>query len=228
MMLLALDTSTKWMTAALLSDAGLVVEHTALLDRRMLAQCPARLETILLQACVTSEELTACAAGLGPGSYTGLRIGLSIMQGIAFARQIPLHGVASSAVLASAAGERPLVYLLQESGRRTGHAAFSAYDTTVFPPRELLAPRLIQPAELPELWRGHGIVIGDAAARVMGLLPEIEGSLTTDPELSIPRAATLARIATHRWNAGDPGDPAAIQGIYLATPPLPQRKAVAG
>lgn len=177
---------------------------------------------------MTPADLTACAAGLGPGSYTGLRIGLSFMQGMCAARQIPLYGVDSSSVLASAVVERPLVYVLQESGRRGGQAAFSAYDTRFFPPQELLAPRLVEPERLPGLWRGGGIVIGDAATRVMSLVPELEGKLATAPEHHVPRAAILARIALHSWTAGEPGDPAAVQGIYLAAPPLPGKRVVAG
>lgn len=227
MIILALDTSTRWMTAALWTDAGLKVELTVLLDRTMLACCPMRLDAMLREAGVAPADLTACAGGIGPGSYTGLRIGLSLMQGIAVARRIPLYGVASSMVLAAAVAEHPLVYVIQESGRRTGHAAVSAYDTTTFPPGELVAPRLVQPAELPAMWRGAGIVIGDAAARVMGAVPELGGRIAGETP-PIPRASLLAAIASHRMRAKEVGNPAAAGGIYLAAPPLPQRKAVSG
>ncbi|MCU0612430.1 MAG: tRNA (adenosine(37)-N6)-threonylcarbamoyltransferase complex dimerization subunit type 1 TsaB [Candidatus Eisenbacteria bacterium] len=222
MMILALDTSTRWMAASLWADAGVLHECTVLLDRRMLARTPGLIASMLAGAEVSPADLTACAAGLGPGSYTGLRIGLGMLQGIAASRRIPLLGVASSLAMAAAVDARPLVYVLQESGRRTGHVAFSAYDTTVFPPRERISPRMASPEELNGLWAGEGIIIGDAAVRILEVCDGLTGTLVAQPEANIPRAAIIARIAWHRLESGEPGNPQDVEGIYLTVPPFPR------
>ena len=209
------------MAAALWTETGPIRESTAFLDRRMLSQSGGILASMMQDAGVSPADLTVCAAGLGPGSYTGLRIGLGLLQGMAAAREIPLVGVATSMTLAAGVGGCPLVYVLQESGRRTGHAAFSSYDASVFPPRERVSPRLVEPSQIPALWEGPGIVIGDAAPRVMDLCHDLTGSLVTQPESCIPRAALLARIAWHRWSSGEGGKPWDVEGIYLTVPPLP-------
>lgn len=95
-MLLAIDTSTLTMSLALF-DGELLVRHVTVGP-------PMRLSKALPGAItdlVPLEQLTAFAVGLGPGSFTGLRISLACVKGIAFARKLPVAGVSSLAAVAA-------------------------------------------------------------------------------------------------------------------------------
>jgi tRNA threonylcarbamoyladenosine biosynthesis protein TsaB len=99
--LLALDTSTLTLSAALVFSDGQVLEH--LLEgppRRQSEMLPEVLEALLARHGVSLEHVSAFVVGLGPGSFTGLRIGLSTLKGFAYAMSKPLVGVSSLAALA--------------------------------------------------------------------------------------------------------------------------------
>jgi tRNA threonylcarbamoyladenosine biosynthesis protein TsaB len=103
-MILALDSSTSWLSLAI----G-VVEHGSI---RWLANrtqreggkhtlaLPAAIEQILFDAKVSPGQLTSCAVGIGPGSFTGLRVGLATVKGLAYGRQLSTAGVSSLRALA--------------------------------------------------------------------------------------------------------------------------------
>lgn len=95
-MLLAIDTSTLTMSLALV-DSGALVKHVTVGPPRRLSQVlPGAISEL-----VPLEQITAFVVGLGPGSFTGLRISLACVKGIAYARKIPVAGVSSLAAVAA-------------------------------------------------------------------------------------------------------------------------------
>ncbi|ABA57429.1 Peptidase M22, glycoprotease [Nitrosococcus oceani ATCC 19707] len=99
MKLLALDTSTEACSAALLM-AGQICERFVIAPRGHSDLILNMLETLLAEAGISLSAIDALAFGRGPGSFTGVRIGVSVAQGIAFARDLPLVPVSSLAALA--------------------------------------------------------------------------------------------------------------------------------
>ena len=103
--ILAIDTAGHEATVALVHGArGLVREHVS--DARALP-CETLVQSIadILQAADLSvSDLSALVASVGPGSFTGLRVGLATLQGLAMGAQVPIYGVSSLAVLAASAG----------------------------------------------------------------------------------------------------------------------------
>jgi len=100
-MRLSVDTSTLTLSLALIDDADQVVEH--LVEgppRRQSEILPARVEELLTRNGVTLEGLSGFVVGLGPGSFTGLRIGVSMVKALAWALEKPVAGVSSLAAVA--------------------------------------------------------------------------------------------------------------------------------
>lgn len=113
-MLLALDTATRMASLALHDGQRLCYEATWQADRQHTVQLAARLATALEELGLPPERLSGVAVTIGPGSFTGLRVGVALAKGLAMARSLPLLGVPTLDVVAVAQGrdQRPLVAVL--------------------------------------------------------------------------------------------------------------------
>jgi tRNA threonylcarbamoyladenosine biosynthesis protein TsaB len=89
-MLLAIDTATQPLSIALHDGAALVAECTLKADRRHSALLAPLIKQMMAEIDVTSGNLNALAVSVGPGSYTGTRIGVALAKGMAAARELPL------------------------------------------------------------------------------------------------------------------------------------------
>lgn len=99
-MLLAIDTATQIMSVALHDGTDVVAEQTWFSgNNHTIALAPA-IRTMLANVGLEVESLTALAVSIGPGSYSGLRIGVALAKGFASARKLPLVGVSSLDTLA--------------------------------------------------------------------------------------------------------------------------------
>ena len=105
MRVLALDTSTPFTSCALLEDGRIV--------REQLIGPPAKAGDVLPAALGDLTQVDAVAVGLGPGSFTGLRVGLAAAKSIAYARRLPIAG--ASSLQAIAMDEPGLVYAATEA-----------------------------------------------------------------------------------------------------------------
>lgn len=101
-MILALDTSGPWLVAGLWSPAaGVAGDRTLLAERRHAEILVVQIDALLRDAGVARTELAAVIVGTGPGSYTGLRVGLAAARGLGRGLGVPVYGADS---LAAAAG----------------------------------------------------------------------------------------------------------------------------
>ncbi len=101
LMLLALDTSTLTLSLALVAPDGRVVEHFVEgPPRKASEQLPSAIEALLQRHQLKWSDVTGFVVGLGPGSFTGLRIGAASVKGLAYALERPVAGVSSLAALA--------------------------------------------------------------------------------------------------------------------------------
>lgn len=102
-MLLAFDTATPHVTVALHDGDSVIASYESdepMRHGEMLAPGIAR---VLSEARATAKDLTAIAVGVGPGPFTGLRVGLVTARTLSFVREIPVHGVCSLDILAASA-----------------------------------------------------------------------------------------------------------------------------
>src|SRR5687768_4095576 len=105
MLVLALDTTTRTGSCALARDGRVLREEASDAERGHAERLPGDLASLLEHAGVELREVDAFAVATGPGSFTGLRIGIATMQGLAVAMGKPLIGVSAFDALATMAGE---------------------------------------------------------------------------------------------------------------------------
>src|SRR3954466_5149803 len=106
-MILILDTSTRMPVVGLAEPSGaLVGERRWQSHHRHGEELLQRIDELLREASVSRTDLTAVIVGTGPGSFTGLRIGLATAKTIAYSLEIPIVGVSSTLALAAAAAVR--------------------------------------------------------------------------------------------------------------------------
>jgi tRNA threonylcarbamoyladenosine biosynthesis protein TsaB len=195
MLTLAFDTATGVATSALVRD-GHVVGERASRAVRVLADA----DELLAEAGHEPRQLTAVVAGIGPGSFTGLRVGLAAARALAFALELPLGGVSTLAALAAGApGAVPVI----DAGR---HEVFTFVDG---------APAVVAPEALAV--EAGATYVGDGAARYRELL-EAGGADVPhrDSELHLPRARFHAELV-REFVAPD-----AVEPIYLRVPDAEQ------
>ena len=178
-----------------------------------------RLDALFQSARSTLDEVDLFAAGLGPGSFTGLRVGLATQKGLALATGRPLVGVCSLRVLARAAAE---------SGTVVG-AAMDAYRGEVYAAAyaldddgglvELMPPALTAPdaalAQFAKLAEGRRLLLVGDALRSHRATFAPAASLNLPALLDVPRASLLAVEAHRRFARCGADDLAALEPLYL-------------
>jgi tRNA threonylcarbamoyladenosine biosynthesis protein TsaB len=221
MNLLALDTSADACSVALLWD-GTVVERLETAPRRHGELILGMVEDLLAQAGIGLASLDAIAFGRGPGSFTGVRIAVSVAQGIAFGAGLPTVPVSTLAALAQGELRRHgRIRVLAALDARMGEVYWGPYERG---PDGLMAPcpgpeceeRVSPPGEVPvppgEGWWGAGsgwAAYGEALASRLGT-----GLMGTSPE-AICQAQDIARVGAALARAGRLVPPELAQPVYL-------------
>jgi tRNA threonylcarbamoyladenosine biosynthesis protein TsaB len=210
-MLLAIDTSTTWTGLACYNDSGMIGEASWLSGRDHTAQLLPQLTLLLRHLGKTRDSISAIGVALGPGSWSGLRVGLSTAKGLALARSLPVIGIGTLEALAYQHRRRgttviPLLRLGRERFATTG------VDT-----RE---PRNVGLAELCAELNGRALFCGDIDGGVREILQEHLGERATfpTPSANVRRAGFLAELAWQRLQAGEADDIATLEPIYLGQP----------
>jgi tRNA threonylcarbamoyladenosine biosynthesis protein TsaB len=216
MIVVGLDTATTATVAGVLDASGSVTEvrddpepgvrpgHA----NRLLGAAEAALE----QAGLGWEEVDRIAVGVGPGSFTGLRIGIATARALAQARGLPLVGVSSLEALALGAGDAELVLAVLDARRGEAFAAAWRRGAPVAPAAALSPEALV---ERVAALRGTPLAVGDGAVRFRGPL-EAAGALVPPDEDGAHRlrAEPVCRLGA----AATPTDRDALLPDYLREP----------
>lgn len=211
--LLALDTATEACSVALLHD-GKVLSHYEVIPRLHAQRLLPMIKDLLAEAGIALSAVDAIAFGRGPGAFTGMRIAIGVVQGLAFALERPVLPVSNLAVLAQRA--------FREHGARQVAAAIDArmdevywgcYGETAGEMRLIGAEAVLPPehATLPVDatgdWFGAGTGWGYADRIAVKLAGQDAGML--------PHALDLLTLATFAWQRGEAIVADDAQPVYL-------------
>ncbi len=214
-MILAIDTATQYASLALYSQAGITAEETWHAGRNHTVELMPRIVRMLKSANLTIPELTALAVSLGPGSFTGLRIGLAAAKGMALPHKLPIIGVPTlEAVAYPLRTEKLPVWAIVQAGRGRILAGcyaqvdgqWQALDEPQLTDIKALAAQIKSPALCTGEIDEHDTMILERGSR--------QNARVISPAARLRRAGYLAELAAARLTAGEKTDPDTLEPIY--------------
>ncbi len=214
--LLAIDTSTDRAALAVVTAAGDLRAATIEAGRRHGRDLIPRLKALLEAAAIVPGQLDAIAVGLGPGSYTGLRVGVTAAKTLAYATGASLVGLNSLHVIGrNAPGEASRVAVIADAQRGELYIA----ELARLSPGAPLSPAAGTRIESLATWAGGlasgTVVLGPAlaSARVRSAIPA--DLLAPDVEANYPRGEALVESAREALAAGRRDEPWLLEPLYL-------------
>jgi tRNA threonylcarbamoyladenosine biosynthesis protein TsaB len=230
MRVLALDTTTAAGSVALVDDADVVAERCGDPSRTHAERLPSEILALVASAGTTLGSIDLFAVACGPGSFTGLRIGIATMQGLAFAGDRPMAAVSALEALAEVGGidARPgtVVAAWMDAHRREVFSAlYRVAGAQPFEPERLaeIDPAAVgDPVATMARWHrdvdhASAIFIGDGATLYAEVIRRAAGPATRIVDAPL-LAATIGRIAAARAKQGVMMKPSAIRPLYVRRP----------
>ena len=217
-MILAFETSAKAASVALMADGILLGEsyqNTGLTHRQTLMTMA---EDLLKSCGKTAADVSAVAVANGPGSFTGVRIGVAAAKGFAWGAEIPCYGVSTLEAMAQNLGvwDGYVVPCMDARRSQTYTAIFRAENGKL---ARILDDCAISLEELGEKLKNCEkpiFLVGDGAVLCYNYLKEQVSGLILPPEhRRHQRAAGVALLAQAMMDAGQPGDGASLTPNYL-------------
>lgn len=218
-MFLAIDTATRLLGIALHNGYNLLAEHSWHTRNRHNVELAPAVDKMLKQAQVAPTDLTGIAVSQGPGSFTGLRIGMAFAKSMAFALQIPLIPVPTFDIVAYATPYfKGSLYTVVQAGRGRIHGQRyrwkkGGWETADFPFNTSWQ-------EFIESLDGSSLISGEIDQQGFGVLEAyVDKSIeVASGSQRLRRAGYLAEVAYARQDELETTDPALITPIYLKKP----------
>jgi tRNA threonylcarbamoyladenosine biosynthesis protein TsaB len=221
MMVLAVESATELAGVALADDAGVLATATVSRGRHHAESIAPAIQFVCRRADMTLSALDAVGVDVGPGLFTGLRVGVGTAKALAFALGRPLVGIGSLEILAHAvatSGAAPGTLVVPVVDARRGEVFAARLRTTPtgvsWEGDEVRRSPEALAAELAALGEPF-VLAGDGASRYRATLGAVPGALVAGPALDFPPPAVLATMALSRAAAGQGEDSAAVLPRYL-------------
>jgi len=226
MITLAVDTSLATTGVALLEEDDIRAELSVQIARNHAEVLLPAIERLLASVGIGKKQIDLFAVTVGPGSFTGLRVGTSTVKGLAFALQRPVVGVCTlDALVLNVAHTGPGVTVcpMVDAGRGEVYTALylpSGPDTY----EKTLQECVVHPDEFLETISGEAVFLGGGAQKYRTLINDIlqDRSSFAAPRFSQVRAASVGLVGRKRFCSGDISDiitlvPDYLRSSYAAT-----------
>jgi tRNA threonylcarbamoyl adenosine modification protein YeaZ len=224
-MQIVIDTSTETAGLALMQDGEILAELSWRCRQNHTTQLLPRLSRLVELAGLKMDSADCIIVARGPGSYNGLRVGVSTAKGLAFALNIPIVGVSTLEAEAFQHAETglPVCPVFNAGKEELATATFQKTDGQWLQLRE---PRLTTIETLCEETITETVFCGEFVPSVAGILKEkLQGkAVILSPAANLRRPAYLAELGLKRYKAGDLDDAASLQPFYFRGPSISQPK----
>jgi tRNA threonylcarbamoyladenosine biosynthesis protein TsaB len=214
-MLLAIDTSTQTIGIALYDDPAVIGEMQWKSSNHHTVELTTAVDQLMKRCSVKPEDLSLLVVALGPGTFTGLRIGLAFAKGLAFSLHLPIIGVPTFEYMSAAQpiSEFPMAIILPAGRTRLAVGWFSVKHSGW---QAISEPEVLTPEELSEKISGPTILCGELTTEERQTLSrKWKNALLSSPAQSARNPAMLAEIGWQRWQGGQRDDPVTLSPIYL-------------
>ncbi|MEA2102713.1 MAG: tRNA (adenosine(37)-N6)-threonylcarbamoyltransferase complex dimerization subunit type 1 TsaB [Thermodesulfobacteriota bacterium] len=207
MNILAMDTSTDICSVAIMVENALEYETTFRVRKGHAGSLLPAIDTAMDQTGIKKDQIDIIAVSLGPGSFTGIRIGIATAKGLGYALDCPVTGIPTLDIIARGASRDALpssLPIMPVLDARKGEVFCALYTSTGKP---LHGPVNIRPEKTVPMAEGHTLFIGNAIALYRDVFTGSLGEKYHEgPEhLWYPRASVLARMANeYPENRTDP------------------------
>lgn len=217
-MLLAIETATLASGVALATADKLVAEIIVQTKKTHSERLMPHIEQLLELGPVAKEDITAIAVSIGPGSFTGLRIGLATAKALAYVWNVPVIGVSTLAALAYACpAPNSLICPLLDAQKGNVYQAVYRWEKGIL--QEVTPPRVIAHQEainelasqpLPVIMLGEGAVLFQEA--IVAASDPIE---LAPPHVILPRAGSVALLGHQLLRQGIRHDVMTLEPLYI-------------
>ncbi|MCB6182486.1 tRNA (adenosine(37)-N6)-threonylcarbamoyltransferase complex dimerization subunit type 1 TsaB [Leeia sp. TBRC 13508] len=212
MKILAIDTSTEQLSLALWLD-GNIVERTEPPGEQHSSLILPMIQELMASAAVDPAELDGVAYPVGPGAFTGLRVGCGIAQGLGFALNIPLLGISTLKAMAAAVETDGEILVCLDA--RMGQVYTGLYQLENATLSNLEADRLANPEEISPPKAGVHLVGNGFFAYQDKFQPQLLSTSTLIQTHQLPHARAFAKIAAKDLEAGLVTDAKESGLVYL-------------
>lgn len=217
MNILAIETSTDLLGVALVEEGRVLSSAELLAERAHATELPGAVMKVLDAAGRRLDQVDGIAIDIGPGAFTGLRIGVAFVKALVFRSRVPVIGVASLDVLAAALpyAAHPICPILDAKQKKVYAAV---YDTREGAPKKRSDYQLLTVDEwMATLPNEPVMLLGSGVAVYRDTIEQHLGAraLIAPVDLWLPHAATLGRIGLQRLHAGQRDDPSTLAPMYL-------------
>ncbi|MCW8934194.1 MAG: tRNA (adenosine(37)-N6)-threonylcarbamoyltransferase complex dimerization subunit type 1 TsaB [Gammaproteobacteria bacterium] len=217
--ILAIDTATEACSAALYVD-GVITEQFKIAPREHTRLILKMIETLLAQSSLKVAELDALAFGRGPGSFTGVRIATGIVQGLAFASDLPVVPVSTLAALAQQAHDNyQQTHVLSAIDARMGEIYWACYAKDENNLMRLTSKESVSAAEsvvlsagLSNSWCGTGSGWASYKEQLEVILGDQLTQIYAD---ELPRSSSIVKLAVDAFQRGEAIEASQALPVYL-------------
>lgn len=225
---LAIDTSTDTAGIAVADELNILAELTWSCGQNHSVELIPRLTQLLEQGKIKFEDIKGIVVATGPGSFNGLRIGVSTAKGIAFSLGVPIAGISTLEMTAYAHSSTGLpICPVINAGR--SEVAAALFQKTGAEWHKIKVEHITTIAELCKETDTNTVFCGELTQSAIDELKTELGdrAIIPSPSARLRRCGFLAELGYFRLKNGSCDNPAALQPIYLKKPPITQHKNMA-
>lgn len=208
--ILAVDTSTRQCSAAIYTQGEIF--NASRVSQKHSSQLIGLVEDVLRQQHLLLADLNLVIVNTGPGSFTGVRTGIGLAQGIAYGLRIPLCGIDSLSILATAANQKGIILPMIDARMKQVYSALYEIDVEC---KELIPPYVCNPADLLHLDQQQLTVVGDGWQSQQKIFRSMLGDRVEFDESLLYPDATSAINAMIRYGLGKTASPLELAATYV-------------